>query len=66
MEGSIILGKNPNLIYFRIAKQTIGKDQRVVQNESIRSKSEKKEYDEEEWKYYCRDCFDKLINSVKF
>ena len=61
MEGSVIFGIDPKLIYSRKAKYTIGTDVRVPWDEEIHSKLGKKQYDESNGKYYCRDCFKKFI-----
>ena len=61
MEGSVIFGINPQLIYSRKAKYTIGTDVRLPWNEEVHSKLGKKQYDESENKYYCRECFSKFV-----
>lgn len=61
MEGSVIFGINPDLIYSRKAKYTIGTDARSFWNEEIHSKLGKKIYDEKTGKYRCKDCFSKFI-----
>ena len=61
MEGAVLFGIEPSAINIRKAKYTIGEGLNSIWKEKLHAGKGKKYFDEEEQKWYCRNCFSKYI-----
>jgi hypothetical protein len=61
MEGAVLFGIEPSAIDVRIAKFTIGTKMNDVWNEKKHAKKGEKFFNEDEKKWFCKDCFVKFI-----
>ena len=61
MEGAVLFGIEPSAIDVRIAKFTIGERLDDVWNEKKHARKGEKYFNEDEKKWFCKDCFVKYI-----
>ena len=61
MEGAVLFGIEPSTINIRKSKYTIGQAINFDWNDEIHSGKGPKVYDNEDKKWFCKDCFDKFI-----